>query len=81
LVVQVDDEKGAKIWTDDAIWKHILCKDHHVLFIDYCEITTWLQGVSNNIIQIANSNTLNIIPLRECVTYFHPTKIIERRRV
>jgi hypothetical protein len=49
LVVQVDDEKGAPVCTDVVVWEHSLCEDHHVVFIESCEITTCLQGFSNNI--------------------------------
>ena len=63
LVIQIANEDCAHVELQVVVGEGSFCEDQDVLIIESCKLISCLQGLSNNIEQIANSRALNIFPL------------------
>jgi hypothetical protein len=75
-MLQLEQLDGEKIWHHVAGWDSSLGKDYLVLLIESCELTPSLQGVSDNIVQIVDCRTFNMIPLSRWSNETHHIKVL-----
>jgi hypothetical protein len=74
-------QDGAQILCHVAGWDSSLGEDHLGISTESRELTSSQQGVSNNIVKIAECRTFNMIPVSRWPNGTHHIKILQGERI
>jgi hypothetical protein len=78
---QIEQKDGAEVLRQVIVCDSSFGEDYHIILIDSIKFTTCLQGVSNNIVQIANCRTFNITPFFSRMRDTNRVEILRGSRV